>query len=316
MNVPRTILHVWFIALLLAVHPSSGRAGSTLVVGDQKGGSRALMEAAGVLSDVPYAIDWKEFAAAAPLMEAMNAGAIDTGVVGDAPFTFAKAAGMHAKAVAAVRQNLAGLAILVRGASPISTVNDLKGKTIATGRGSIGHQLVLALAEKHGWAKDDVKTIFLLPPDAKVAYSSGSVDAWATWEPYVAQEEILFGARRVATAEDLMPGLTYQAASDVAIAGKRALLRDFIDRLSKARAWSLTHTDAYADAWATLVGLDPVIPRLWLSRARITVVPIDESVVADEQKTIDLYRRSGLIKTDLKASDLFDRSFTTDSATH
>jgi ABC-type nitrate/sulfonate/bicarbonate transport system substrate-binding protein len=50
------------------------------------------MEAAGVLKDVPYKIEWKEFAAAAPLLEALSAGAIETGLVGDAPFTFAAAA--------------------------------------------------------------------------------------------------------------------------------------------------------------------------------------------------------------------------------
>ena len=41
-------------------------SGITLVVGDQKGGSRALMEAAGVLADLPYGIEWHEFPAASP----------------------------------------------------------------------------------------------------------------------------------------------------------------------------------------------------------------------------------------------------------
>ena len=293
----------------LAATLTQARAEADLVVGDQKGGSRALMEAAGVLTDLPYRIEWKEFAAAAPLMEAMNAGAIETGIVGDAPFTFAKAAGVHAKAIAAVRQNVAGLAILVRKTSSITTVDELKGKSIATTRGSIGHQLVLALADKHGWSRDDIHIVYLQPPDAKIAYSTGRVAAWATWEPYVAQEEVLFGARRVATAEGLTPGISYQVASDGAIARKRAQLQDFVGRLAKARAWSLTHTEAYADAWAKLIGLDVKVPRLWLSRARITLVPIDDTVVADEQKTIDLYRRHGLIAADLKASDVFDRSF-------
>lgn len=45
------------------------------------------MEAAGVLKDVPYKIEWKELMAAAPLLEALGAGAIDAGRVGDAPFT-------------------------------------------------------------------------------------------------------------------------------------------------------------------------------------------------------------------------------------
>jgi sulfonate transport system substrate-binding protein len=38
-------------------------------------------------------------------------------------------------------------------------------------------------------------------------------------------------------------------------------------------------------------------------------VPIDEGVVADEQKTIDLYFRFGLINRKLDAADIVDRSF-------
>ena len=36
-------------------------AQTTLRVGDQKGNAQAVMEAAGVLKDVPYKIEWKEF---------------------------------------------------------------------------------------------------------------------------------------------------------------------------------------------------------------------------------------------------------------
>ena len=71
------------------------------------------MEAAGVLKDVPYKIEWKEFPAAAPLLEALGAGAIETGLVGDAPFTFAAAANVPVKAIAAIRQSREGLAVLV-----------------------------------------------------------------------------------------------------------------------------------------------------------------------------------------------------------
>ena len=114
----------------------------TLRVGDQKGNSQAVMEAAGVLKDVSYKIEWKEFPAAAPLLEALSAGAIETGLVGDAPFTFAAASGVLVKAIAAIRQTREGLAILVPENSPIKSFADLRGKKIATGRGSIGHQLI------------------------------------------------------------------------------------------------------------------------------------------------------------------------------
>ena len=135
------------VAGLLLSAIASAAAQTTLRVGDQKGNSQAVMEAAGVLKDVPYKIEWKEFAAAAPLLEALSAGAIETGLVGDAPFTFAAAANVPIKAIAAIRQSRDGLAVLVPGESRIQSFEDLKGKKVATGRGSIGHQLILAALE-------------------------------------------------------------------------------------------------------------------------------------------------------------------------
>src|SRR5436853_4757495 len=138
------------LGLLLGLSSQAG-AETTLRVGDQKGNSQAVMEAAGVLKDLPYRIEWKEFPAAAPLLEALGAGAIETGLVGDAPFTFAAAANVPVKAIAAVRQSRDGLAVLVPEHSPIKSFDDLRGKKIATGRGSIGHQLILAAIEARGW---------------------------------------------------------------------------------------------------------------------------------------------------------------------
>jgi len=297
------------VAGLVAGLISSANAQVTLRVGDQKGNSKAVMEAAGVLKDLPYSIEWKEFAAAAPLLEALGAGAIETGLVGDAPFTFAAAANVPVKAIAAIRQTQEGLAILVPETSSIKSFDELRGKTIATGRGSIGHQLVLAALESKGWTADDVKIVFLAPSDAKVAYSQGSVDAWSTWEPYVSQEEVLFKSRRIITGEGLTPGLSFQVATPTAIKDKRDALADFLRRLTAARVWSQDHVDSYAQTWGRLMNIPPAVPLNWLQRAKIRIAPINDAVVADEQTTIDLYLRSGLIKQRLTAADIVDRSF-------
>jgi len=284
-------------------------AQTTLRVGDQKGNSQAVMEAAGVLKDVPYRIEWKEFPAAAPLLEALGAGAIETGLVGDAPFTFAAAANVPVKAIAAVRQSRDGLAVLVPEQSAIKNFDDLRGKKIATGRGSIGHQLILAALEARGWKPDDVQIAFLAPSDAKVAYTQGSVDAWSTWEPYVSQEEVLFKSRRVITGEGLTPGLGFQVATPTAIKDKRPELEDFVRRLAAARAWSAGNVSSYAETWGKLMNIPTSVPLNWLTRAKIKITPIDDAVIADEQTTIDLYFRAGLIKQNLKAADIVDRSF-------
>jgi sulfonate transport system substrate-binding protein len=297
------------VAVLLAVTTAASAGETVLRIGDQKGNAQAVMEAAGVLKDVSYKIEWKEFAAAAPLLEALGAAAIDVGLVGDAPFTFAAAANVPAKAIAAIRQSREGLAILVPENSPIKSIDDLRGKKIATGRGSIGHQLVLAALAAKGWAAGDVQLVFLAPSDAKIAYSQGSVDAWSTWEPYVSQEEVLFKARRVISGEGLTPGLSFVVATPDAIRDKRAALEDFVRRLTAARAWSQDHVEGYAETWGRLMNIPSAVAVNWLQRARIRIVPIDDAVVTDEQKTIDLYFNSGLIKQKLDASGVVDRSF-------
>ena len=76
-----------------------------------------------------------------------------------------------------------------------------------------------------------------------------------------------------------------------------------------ARNWSLSNVNGYAESWGKLMNIPPEVALNWLSRAKISIAPIDDGVVADEQKTIDLYFRAGLIKQKLEASAIFDRSF-------
>jgi len=229
--------------------------------------------------------------------------------VGDAPFTFGAAAGVPIKAIAATRENRGGLAIIVPKDSPVQSFADLKGKRIATGRGSIGHQVVLAAQEDAKLPFDAVRFVFLLPADAKAAYASGAVDAWATWEPYVSQEEVLAGARRIVSGERIMPGLGFQAARTDAIAVRRPELAEFVRRLAAARAWANANVAGYANTWSGLMNIPAPVARHWFERAVTRVVPIDDAVAVDEQKNIDLYARAGLVRRRIEARDLLDASF-------
>lgn len=100
-------------ALLLASQAGAAER-LTLRIGDQKGNMRAQLEAAGALRDLPYDIHWAKFPAAAPLAEALNAGAIDAGIIGDAPLLFVLASGAPVKAIAVDKSDPYGTALLVR----------------------------------------------------------------------------------------------------------------------------------------------------------------------------------------------------------
>src|SRR5437773_1913359 len=114
----------------------------TLRVGDQKGGNRSLLEISGYAKDLPYRIEWSEFPAAAPILEALNAGALDVGYTGDLAFLSGYAAGAPIKAIGGTRADARTQAILVPNDSPIRTIADLKGKRLAGTRGGWGQFLI------------------------------------------------------------------------------------------------------------------------------------------------------------------------------
>ena len=280
-----------------------------LKAGDQKGGLRALLEAANELQGLSYEIQWTEFPAAAPLAEALNAEAVDFGPIGDAPLIFALASGARVKAFAVNRSDPYGTAVLVRPDSPLKTAADLRGKRIATNRGSIGHYVALKALESAGLKPDANTFRFLPPPDAKLALTQGAVDAWATWEPYTAMAETAGHARVLVNGRGLSSGLSFLAATDTALAKKRSLLQDFGQRVERAQRWSYQHVPEYSAALARVIGIAPEAARLQFERRAQRWIATDVQVLADQQRTADFYLEAGLLKQRLDVKSTFDAGF-------
>jgi sulfonate transport system substrate-binding protein len=243
------------------------------------------------------------------LLEALNAGAIDCGGVGDAPFAFARAAGVWAKVIAATRSSGASTALLVPSLSAARSFADLKGRTIGTGKGSVGHFLVLAARQAAGLSASDINLAFLSPADAKAAFVAGAIDAWSTWGPYVYLAVDQNKARILLDGQGLMSGLSYEVATERAITEKRDLLRTFSDRLEKALHWGPANVDAYAAAWATETGVPYKVARQTLLVRGFAPAPIDTRMVADQQHTVDVYFREGVLPVNYDAAEGFDASF-------
>ena len=264
------------------------------------------MEAAGVLDNLPYKLTWSEFPNAAPLLEALRADAIDAGSVGDAPLTFAAAAGLSAKAIFA--DTYEGNAIIVPVAAPFQRIQDLSGKRIAVVKGSSGHNLLLQALTKAGMAPGAVQLAFLAPSEATIALTQGSVDAVVTWEPYVSFATVKSGARILVDGKDF-PALSYFVASDKAIAEKRAALKDFVARNGKARIWGQQNAQAYSKVIAKLVGIPEDVAAIKQRREGHVPLAIDNSIVRLQQATIDLYAESKLIPKGFSAQSVLDASF-------
>jgi sulfonate transport system substrate-binding protein len=284
---------------------------TTLTLGDQKGGLQTLLTISGQLSDLDYTLEWAQFAAAAPLFEALNAGAIDAGIGGDAPFVFFMASKPAAQAIAALNYTSTSpnvAAILVRPDSGINTIHDLAGKHVAVVRGSTGQYITLAALQDAGMPLDAVSFNYLEPGDSMTTLLQGGVDAWATWTPYVSIGELHYGLKPIPLPADILAGVGFIVATAQAISTKHAALQDFLARFGRARDWVTTHKSEYAAAFAKDTGV-PADVAAQYAQITYSVVPIDAQRIATVQHLTDLYAAANLLPASFPIGFAFDNGF-------
>jgi len=114
----------------------------------------------------------------AKLHQAMAAGSLDIALGGGTDLLFA-AKGSPEKAVAVLGTAPANLAVLVRGDSPIKTIEDLKGKKVAaTTVGSLTSWFAQEIARREGWGVDGVTLVYLGGNESMLAgLATKTVDA-------------------------------------------------------------------------------------------------------------------------------------------
>lgn len=294
-------------SLALAACGRATGSDKLLRVGSQKGSTKSLMLAAGALEGIDYTVEWAEFPAAQNLLEALGSNAIDVGLAGDAPFQFAYQSGSPIQAVAAQRNDPEAtgvLAIVATKGSPVRKLEDLRGKQVATGRGSIGHYLILRVLQRAGWPPDAVKIVFLSPSDAAAAVSTGSVAAWSTWGPYVPLA-LSQGGHIVVEGAAYVGGYSFEVANVAAIDAKRPILTDFLGREAAALTWAANHTDAYSKVMATETGRPADIARYVVEKGQRSPVEIDAQLVLDQREVLDTFARAGAIEPTRPLSQAF-----------
>jgi ABC-type nitrate/sulfonate/bicarbonate transport system substrate-binding protein len=121
---------------------------------------------------------FKTFTTGMPQIQAFAAGELDIGSLGTVPLLLGSSKGMVNLQVIGIMGNVDNaFEIFVPGPSPIRSVPDLKGKTLALPMGT-NWQLVLdAALRKHGMTQKDLKVINMAPADAAAALLAGRIDA-------------------------------------------------------------------------------------------------------------------------------------------
>jgi len=249
-------------------------------------------------------IQWVDFQFGPPLLEAINVGSVDFGYVGDAPPIFAQVANARIRYAAAVKQGGGTQAIIVRAASPIKSLADLKGKRVAFGNGSSAHNLLVAALEKVGIKWRDIVPTPLAPADAAAAFAQGSIDAWSIWDPYLALAELKGDARVLVFAKEIyQPNAFFIAGADF-IEKYPSLVTRLNAVFASEGVWANAHHEEVARAQAEATGVDIEAIRRFVARSNYDVVPVDGDTIRTQQAVADRFSRLGLIPKPVQVAEI------------
>ena len=290
----------------------TGSGGQTLRVGDQAGtGAQALLTAAGLLNKLPFKVSWADFTSGPPMLEAMSAGDLDIGGVGDAPPVFAAAGGAKIAVVGALANNPNSAALVVPKGSSITSIAQLKGKKIAVAQGSSADYHLLTVLEKAGLSVHDVTLEYLQPAQALAALSSGAVDAWDVWSPFVEQAVHQDGARILVNGQGFGSNFSYAVASKSAISdpAKAKEITEYLQLLDRAHRWADAHTTAWAAVWAKATGLPQTVMQAAAHDDTQHPIAVGASTVTAEQSLVAAFAKAGLIPNSYSFSNYASTGF-------
>ncbi len=277
----------------------AAHAGGQLRVGYQKNGALVILRRQGALEalfgPLGVSVSYVEFTSGPPMLEALNAGAVDFGATGDTPPIFAQAAGADLVYVGAQPVQGDNQAIVVREGSPVKTLADLRGRRVAFTRGSSAHNVVVKALARAGLTPSDIQPVPLQPADAAAAFRNGAVDAWAIWDPFLAIAEQDPATHVLAQATDVAPSNSFFLARRAWAETSPDQVNLILDAINKAAAWAAANPGQLADLMAQVTGVPIEAQRVAAPRGVYAVQPLDARIIAQQQDIADTFARLRII---------------------
>ena len=283
--------------------------GKGVVIGYQRGGILYLAKSRGdfdrrLAARGVTSVKWVEFASGPPLIEAMRSGAIDIGFVGDTPLAYAQASGSPIVYVAAqVLPDTTG-GLIVRNDSPIRDVAGLRGRRLTFTKGSASELSAVIALQAAGLSIADVEPVYLTPADSMAAFTSGKVDAWLTWEPYLSLSDARIGTRSIAIDRGGLKSIGYYLADSNFADQRPDVVTHILDELRVEAAWASAHVPETVEITARATGLPLAIQQKIYDRYGSAIFAVDRlspEIIANQQRVLDLLRAAGVVDHPLDA---------------
>ncbi|OQQ26022.1 ABC transporter substrate-binding protein [Prescottella equi] len=198
--------------------------------------------------------------------------------------------------------------IVATAASGISSLEDLKGKRVAVNPAAKGEYIVLKALTEANIPIDSVERVPLQQTDAASAFSTGQVDAWASFlAPY--QEAKAKGAKEIVTEGDI------KSVDNTIIAGRTVVLQEHPEVVQKFLEVTKDLTRRQRENPAAFENVfEQAGPRALSGQRLDDAIALGGQVTdfryptaadeADLQSVADLFYRNGVIQRQLTAADL------------
>jgi sulfonate transport system substrate-binding protein len=256
-------------------------------------------------------LEWAEFMAGPPLLEALNVGAVDmTADVADTVPLFAQAAGARLVYLAQEAPSPTAQGILVAKDSPLKAPTDLRGKRVAVTKGTGGHYLLIAALSREGLQFNDITPVYLSPADGRAAFERGSVDAWVTWDPFLSAGQFQAGARVLTDGQGIASYQRYYLASEKFAAELPDVCSMIFDHLQQTGRWVKDHPAEAAALLAPIWGLDAKIVEQANFRRSYEVRPVKKEYLGEQQIIADSFFSTGIFpkRVDAASAEIWQPS--------
>ena len=278
-----------------------------VVIGYQKADPVDISRQHGVLAKTlkraGYKVSFKEFQSGAALNTALNAGNIDYARAGDVPPVAAQANGMDFVYVAAGADKIKGSGLEVKQSGAITSLADLKGKRIAYTKNTSSQYMVLMALQKAGLTAKDVTLVDMAQNAAAVAFAKGTIDAWATWDPYSATAEVTGGAKLLVDDTGLAKNRDYLLSTRKFATDHKSLSKILTKALAADMTWANTHQAALSKMLVKTLKLKPAVVNKMLARRSFSMKAVTKANIKEQQAIADEFYAQKLVAKHVQISD-------------
>ena len=148
---------------------------------------RTVMESGELEKATGYKINWRMFGGGGDVIKAMASGVVQIGEAGSSPITAAASQGQDIKLVWILDDIGDAEALIARNGSGINSLQDLKGKKVATPFVSTAHYQLMVAMKLDGVDAKGVNVMNMRPPEIAAAWERGDIDATFIWDPVLSK---------------------------------------------------------------------------------------------------------------------------------